>query len=127
MNTAIIGLGSNIEPEKNIEQARRLLCGRFTVKKESEFIETEPVGYQDQDNFINGAVLIETDLTLNQLTSELKHLEKQLGRQKSPFRFGPRTIDLDIVVFNSQIIDQDFYSRDFLKSSVLALLPDLEY
>jgi len=127
MNTAVIGLGSNIEPEENIDQARRLLRGRFTVKNESEFIETAPVGYTKQDNFINGAVLVETDLTLEKLNARLKDFEKQLGRQESPVRFGPRTIDLDIVVFNNRIIDQDFYSRDFLKNSVLELLPNLEY
>ena len=54
-------------------------------------------------------------------------MEKDLGRVASAERFGPRTIDLDIVVWNGKVVDKDFYSRDYLKESVLELLPDLQY
>ncbi|MCA9392801.1 MAG: 2-amino-4-hydroxy-6-hydroxymethyldihydropteridine diphosphokinase [Candidatus Omnitrophica bacterium] len=126
-NTSVIGLGSNIDPEKNIAAARALLKQEFQVLGESRFVQTAPVGYIDQDDFINGAVHIETDLPLADLSSRLKQLEERLGRQRSVIKHGPRTIDLDVVVFNGQIIDNDFYERDFLRDSVLELIPKLVY
>lgn len=127
MNKVIIGLGSNIDPHTNIAKARTLLAERFTVIKESAFIETEPVGYTDQDNFVNGAVFLETELDQQTLKATLSNMEDELGRIRSEIKFGPRSIDLDIVVFNNTIVDQDFYERDFLKNSVLELIPNLEY
>lgn len=126
-NKSVIGLGSNIEPEKNIERARQLLKEEFHVLEESRFIRTAPVGYTDQADFINGAVYVETDLPLEELTARLKKLEDRLGRRRSAIKSGPRSIDLDVVVYNGKIIDNDFYARDFLKDSVLELIPTLEY
>jgi len=125
-NTAIIGLGSNIAPKINIKKAKKVISGQFHVEKESKFIQTKPIGYVKQDNFINGCLLINTELSLEQLKQILKDLEKKLGRKASKIKYGPRTIDLDIVVFNGWIIDQDFYERDFLKTAVLELLPNIK-
>ncbi len=124
---AIIGLGSNIEPVRNIQRAREILAEEFTVIGESEFIQTKPVGYADQDDFINGAVYVETDLSIGQFVKTLKRIEKDMGRKRSQLKSGPRSIDLDLVVYEGEIIDQDFYERDFLKESVLELIPDLDY
>ena len=127
MNRVVIGLGSNIDPKTNIHKAQQALKSKFTILAQSAFIQTAPIGYTDQDDFINGAILIETELTQEELTQALKQMEIQLGRTKSPIKSGPRSIDLDIVVWNDTIVDQDFYERDFLKNSVLELLPNLEY
>jgi len=127
MNKVIIGLGSNINPEKNIAQSRAILAERFKVLGSSQFIQTKPVGYTEQDDFINGSLYIETDLSLEELTAILKNIEKEMGRKKIPIKYGPRSIDLDIAVWNGQIIDQDFYERDFIKNAVLELVPDLQY
>ena len=127
MNKVVIGLGSNIEPQENIQKAKDLLTKHFNLINTSEFIQTKPIGYTEQDDFINGSVYVETDLGIDELTSKLKEFEIQLGRKKSDIKFGPRTIDLDIIVFNNDIIDKDFYNREFLKNSVLELIPDLHY
>ena len=127
MNKAVIGLGSNINPAENITKAREILAGQFTILSESDFVETKPVGFREQSDFINGALLIETDMTLTPLKDSLKKLETLLGREKSDIPCGPRTIDLDIVVFNDDVVDGDFYDREFLKKSVLKLLPELQY
>ncbi|HLF18468.1 MAG TPA: 2-amino-4-hydroxy-6-hydroxymethyldihydropteridine diphosphokinase [Candidatus Omnitrophota bacterium] len=127
MNTAVIGIGSNISPQKNVKKAKNLLAQTFHVLKESAFIQTKPVGYTDQGDFINGSVYIETALPIEKLSQKMKKLEKQLGRSASPIKYGPRTIDLDIVVFNGEVVDHDFYERDFLKNAVLELIPDLRY
>ena len=127
MNRVIIGLGSNIKPDQNIQQAREILAQKYRIVAESCFKLTEPVGKIKQADFINGSVLIETELNIDQLKSELGGIEKGLGRNRPHDRFGPRTIDLDIVVWNEDIIDQDFYQRGYLKESVLELAPNLNY
>jgi len=128
MNTVIVGLGSNIEPEENIQKARAILAQKYNVLAESYFEVTKPVGEIPQADFINGAVLLETELGVEQLKAALKNTESDLGRKEtSDQKGGPRTIDLDIVTWNRSIIDQDFYKRDYLKKSVLELIPDLKY
>ena len=127
MNTAIIGVGSNINPETNIELAKEHIASKMILKESSSFIETEPLGYKEQDNFLNGAFLIETEMNLKNLKKILKDIEKKLGRIKTTRKSGPRTIDLDIIIWNDEIVDNDFYKRDFLKKSVLELIPKLEF
>lgn len=118
MNTAIIGLGSNIEPEKNIDEAVKLIASSVTVIKLSELIWTAPIGIADQPDFLNGAVRITTNLTENDLRILLKKTEDIMGRDRSLPRFGPRIIDLDLVVWNGNIVDSDYYSRDFMQKTV---------
>lgn len=123
----IIELGSNIEPEKYIPKAKQLLSEKFKIISESKFVKTKPIGGISQPDFINGAVLLETELSAQELKTVLKSLEEQLGRKKGSPSFGPRTMDLDIVVWNDEIVDSDFYKRAYLKESVLELCPDLRY
>lgn len=125
MNSVIIGLGSNIDPEKNINTSRLLLKQHYRVLAESNFVTTKPFGYFNQPNFINGAVLIETEKNQDILKEELKQMEQDLGRQTSNFKYGPRTIDLDIIIWNQSIIDQDVYQRDYLRNSIDQLIPGL--
>ncbi len=127
MNKVVIGLGSNIEPLKNIESARKILAEKYLVLCESKFVQTKPIGKLDQPDFINGSILIATPVTQNILLAELKEIEISLGRTEAFERYGPRTIDLDIVVWNGEVIDQDFYHRSFLKNSVLEIFPNLKY
>jgi len=127
MNQVIIGLGSNIDPDRNIQQAKEILAQKYHVLAESCFKVTRPVGKIKQADFINGSVLIESDSTIGQLKAELGKIEKGMGRNRPHDRYGPRTIDLDIVIWNEDVIDQDFYERDYLKESVLELVPSLKY
>ena len=127
MNQVIISVGSNIEPDKNIAKAREILSKDFEVVAETDFISTKPVGYTQQPDFLNGAVLIRTDLKLEPLRQHLRKIEDTLGRRRTILKFGPRTVDLDIVVWNGKLLDPDFYERDYLKKAVLELMPDLKY
>ena len=127
MNKAIISLGSNIDPDKNIQRAKELLGEKFHVLAESPFKVTKPIGEVKQADFLNGTLLIETKLGVHQCKCLLNEIESVLGRDRFTDRFGPRTIDLDIVVWNDRIIDSDFHDRDYLQQSVLALAPDLKY
>ena len=122
----VIGLGSNIDPEANLEQAVQELKSRFKVSKRSQWTRTKPIGIQDQPDFYNGALLMETELEQQSLKKELKRIEDILGRDRSLPRFGPRTIDLDILIWNKKVVDEDYYERDFLRKGVEEIIPDLE-
>ncbi len=127
MNWAVISIGSNINPQENIAKAISLLSLDQTLLAKSGFVETAPVGYANQPDFINGSILIKTPLEFEHLNAYLKNVEIKLGRAKSANRFGPREIDLDIVIWNNKVVNSDFYEREFVKNSVLELLPDLEF
>lgn len=125
MNIAVISVGSNIDPEGNIEKARLLLAEEHKLLGESSLVRTKPVGYLQQPDFINGAFLVSTELNREELEKTLKKIEKALGRVKTAIKSGPRPIDLDIVVWNGKVIDRDFYERDFVRKACCELLPEL--
>ena len=127
MNRVVVGIGSNINPHKNIQDAYRLLSARFTIVAVSKFRQTTPIGLKNQPDFFNGAYLIETPDDYQTVKKSLKQIESSTGRTEQSDKCGPRTVDLDIILWNDDIVDTDFYSRDFLKKSVLELIPDLPY
>jgi 2-amino-4-hydroxy-6-hydroxymethyldihydropteridine diphosphokinase len=72
----------------------------------SRFRETDPVGYADQPRFLNAACLVETDLSARELLERLLAVERSLGRERAGPRFGPRTIDLDLLLYGDETIDE---------------------
>ncbi|MDP2654586.1 MAG: 2-amino-4-hydroxy-6-hydroxymethyldihydropteridine diphosphokinase [Candidatus Omnitrophota bacterium] len=126
MNTAVIGLGSNIQPKTNIAKAKDILARRYTLLAESKFVRTTAIGPGQQSDFLNGAVLLRTSLGRQRLKIALGRIEKLLGRTERQKGYVPRPIDLDIVVWNGKVVHPDFHTRKFLKASVLELLPNLK-
>jgi 2-amino-4-hydroxy-6-hydroxymethyldihydropteridine diphosphokinase len=118
----IVGIGSNIEPEMNIKLAIDLLRNDFELLGVSSFIRNPPIGMADQPDFLNGAVKLIVNQEFESFKTHLKSIEDQLKRDRSDPRFGPRTIDLDIVVWDGKIVDNDYFARDFLKRSVDEIL-----
>ena len=125
MNQVVIGIGSNIHPEKNIAKAMEIIARYQRVLEESTFVETHPVGYENQPNFINGAILIETGMDPKELKDWLKEIEHDLERNRGVPKNGPRTIDLDIVVWNGTVVDDDLHKLDFLIDAVRKVWPHL--
>jgi dihydroneopterin aldolase/2-amino-4-hydroxy-6-hydroxymethyldihydropteridine diphosphokinase len=107
-HTAYLSLGSNIgDKMHNIEEALRLLSAKTTkVTKVSKLYTTKPVGYTDQDDFLNGCAEIRTLLNAKELLSFLLEIEYKLKRERI-IRWGPRTIDLDIIFFDQEIIAEE--------------------
>ena len=114
----IIGIGSNIEPEQNIAAALFFLRQELELIALSPLIRTSPIGIPDQPDFLNGAAKVLTEMEMAEFKDYLKNIEERLKRDRSAPKFGPRTIDLDIVKWDGEIIDQDYYRRDFLKTLV---------
>ncbi len=108
-HTAYLGLGSNVgDREEYIEQAIFLLSKTPGVKviKKSANYETEPQGNTDQPQFLNAAVQIQTTFDPYKLLSVVQETENALGRERD-VEWGPRTIDLDILLYDDQIISDD--------------------
>lgn len=106
LNRAFISLGSNIEPERNLRAAVQLLARQVRLVAVSLVYETAPVGKVDQPNFLNAAVLVETELGAAALKAQvLRPIEDALGRVRTADKNAPRTIDLDITLFNDQVLD----------------------
>ena len=106
---AYIGVGSNIgDKAHRCEQgiAEILRVDRAKLLAKSSLYKTQSVGHLPQDWFVNGVIKIETDLEAPDLFRSMKEIETRLGRRKT-FRWGPRTLDLDLLLFDDQIIDTD--------------------
>ncbi len=100
---AYIGIGSNLGDKLcNCEKAisEILKIDRHKLLAKSPLFRTEPVGYRSQDWFVNGVIKIETNLEPSELLRILKTIEGRLGRTET-FRWGPRTIDLDILFIDN--------------------------
>ena len=127
MNTAVIGVGSNINPEENVRCAKDKISLELKLINSSPPVYTKPVGYENQDDFLNCALIIETENDKEGVKKILKAIEIELGRKKVFNKYGPRTIDLDILIWNNEVIDSDVYSRKFLRKSILELLPGFKF
>lgn len=101
-----VSLGSNIDPERHLKDAVRLLAERCRLLAVSPVYQTRPVGTVAQPDFHNAAALIESGLSAAALkTQVLAEIEQALHRVRTTDKNAPRTIDLDIVLFDSEILD----------------------
>ena len=130
MTRAYVGVGANLgDREATIRAALDALPGVVGV---SELRETEPVGVVDQPPFLNGAVALETELGPRELLETLLAIERELGRERRE-RWGPRTIDLDLLLYGDETIDEPgltvphprLHERGFALEPLLDLDPGL--
>jgi len=132
MREAFIGVGSNLGNRgENIKQAIKLLESneRIKIEKISSLIETESQGGPPQGKYLNGVIKIKTDLTAQDLLFFLQEVERKLKRVRL-VKNGPRTIDLDILLYGKEKINQDNlkipHPRMFKRSFVLKPLFEIE-
>jgi 2-amino-4-hydroxy-6-hydroxymethyldihydropteridine diphosphokinase len=130
---AFVAIGSNIGPAKNVRKAIRLLAERVRVVAVSTVYRTRPLGRREQDDFYNCVLEIETSAPPSHLKIHLRELETQLGRIRSDDTFAPRTIDLDLVLYDDLVTDTadlklpdpEIAARPFLAIPLSELAPDL--
>lgn len=125
MNKVVVGIASNIDAHKNYKGALKLMSKEFNILKASLPIVTKalPAGSGAPD-FLNGSVLIKGKFSQEELKSSLLKLEEKMHRVRTQDPNEPRTIDLDILVWNEEVVDEDVFERSFLKESILNLIPD---
>jgi len=108
MNRTYLLIGGNVGDRlRNLEEAKRLIrikCGVIT--KESHIYETEAWGKTDQASFLNQVLLVETELTARELLHQILKAELEMGRMRNE-KFGPRTIDIDIIFFSDEVIHEE--------------------
>lgn len=105
MHTVFLGLGANLgDRQGNISQALQLLRQYLTIERISACYETAPVGYLAQPDFINIACQASTDLPPEELLRFVKQVEQRMGRLAT-FRYGPRLIDIDILLYDDLVLD----------------------
>jgi 2-amino-4-hydroxy-6-hydroxymethyldihydropteridine diphosphokinase len=132
---AFIGLGSNLqEPAAQLARAVAELAALpdTTLIAQSPFYASRPVGPQDQPDFVNGAVWLSTKLAPHTLLNQLQAIEQAHGRERVR-HWGPRTLDLDLLIFGNQSLNDDrltvphreLHNRDFVLQPLLDLKPDL--
>ena len=136
MKTAYLSLGSNLDDrEANLRRAIELLASpEIRIKRTSSLYETEPQDLPHQPWFLNIAVEIETSLFPLQLLARIQRIEKELGRQRIVPK-GPRTIDIDILLFGNFAIDSAklqvphprMNDRRFVLEPLAELVPDLRH
>ena len=108
MATAFVGIGSNLgDRESHLRHALELLAAEdgIEIVAASVLRETEPVGPVEQGPFLNGAIEVATELPPRELLERLLDIEQRLGRVRRE-RFGPRTIDLDLLVYEEEVVDE---------------------
>jgi len=125
LHRAYLNLGSNIEPELNLPKATDLLKTYGEIKAASHVWESKSVGY-DGPNFLNACVLFLTASPPENIKSEIIHpIEAALGRIRGADKNMPRTMDIDVIVFDEKpIMKLDYWDQAFIIAPLAELLPD---
>jgi 2-amino-4-hydroxy-6-hydroxymethyldihydropteridine diphosphokinase len=128
---AYIGLGANLGDREGAIRRAADLIGAVRV---SPVVETEPWGYENQPLFLNAVAEVDTSLTPRQLLDHLLDVERRLGRERVGPRWGPRTIDLDLLLYGDETVSEPglevphprLHERLFVLEPLAALVPDLK-
>jgi len=134
MPRVLISVGSNLDPERHVLAALRLLHARLPVVAVSTFYRTPASGRPEQPDFINGAVEVRTELPPREIKyGVLRAIEAELGRRRSADAHAPRPIDLDLALYGDVQVaeeglvvpDPEIIRRPFLAHPLAELAPEL--
>lgn len=131
MTTAYVGLGSNLGDRAHLVREAAVLIGAARL---STIVETEPWGLVDQPRFLNAVAEVETGLEPQPFLTHLLDVERRLGRERVGPQWGPRTIDLDLLLFGDRVVDEPglvvphprLLERLFVLEPLAELAPELE-
>jgi 2-amino-4-hydroxy-6-hydroxymethyldihydropteridine diphosphokinase len=132
-NRAYLSLGTNLDPENNLVQAVARLSQFGRIVAASTVWQTKPVGLADQPDFLNAVVLLETTLTAQELREgPITQIEEELGRVRTENKNSARTIDIDIMLFNRDVLtvahrripDQEVLERPFVAIPLAEIAQD---
>ena len=127
LHQAYLSIGSNIEPEFHLPKAIQMLGEYGEVKAVSSAWESQAVG-SDGPNFLNACVLFVTDLPPYELKEQIiRDIEAKLGRGRFADKNAPRTIDLDIVLFDDKPLNVEFWDYAFVAVPLAELIPDFRH
>lgn len=131
---AVVALGANLEsPEEAVELAITLLNQSSDLVARSSLYTTKPVGGPPQPDYVNAVCILESDLPAHDLLALLNGIEKSMGRVRNE-RWGPRIIDLDLIIYGNAVVDDDeltlphprAHEREFVLQPWLEIDPEAE-
>ena len=126
MHRVYLSLGSNIQPALNLTKAIQLLSEQGDILKVSNAWESEAVG-SDGPNFLNACMLFLSPLLQDDLREQVIHpLEAKLGRRRSTNKYAPRTIDIDIVIFDNSSCNDKFWKQAFVVVPLAEIYPEFQ-
>lgn len=134
MPIVFLGLGSNLDAEKNLQLASRELRNRFSLRKFSAVYRSKALGF-DGDDFLNAVACVETDLTPHDLCSELEPIHDLAGRTRTSKRYSSRTLDLDLLLYDQLVLNdppvrvprKDVLSFSFVLGPLAEIAPDYRH
>ena len=127
LHEAYLNIGSNIEPEKHLRESIRMLREHGQVKAVSNAWQSHAFG-SDGPDFLNACILFLTPLEASELKEQIiRPIEASLGRVRGPDKYAPRTIDIDIILFNDEPFGWEFWSNAFVVVPLADLLPDFHH
>ncbi|RME97291.1 MAG: 2-amino-4-hydroxy-6-hydroxymethyldihydropteridine diphosphokinase [Chloroflexi bacterium] len=135
-NTAYLSLGSNIEPEINMAKAISLLARLTRLVAVSSVWETPAIGRPEQANYLNAAAIVQTPLDAGNLKRQiLAAIERNLGRVRTKDKFAARPMDIDIIFFNTDVLDvgrrhipdREVLERAFVAVPLAEIAPDYRH
>lgn len=138
MERVWLALGSNLsEPLQQVEAAFEALTYLPKTKLVacSSYYRSQPLGPQDQPDFLNAVVVLNTTLTPEYFLEHIQLIEQKQGRTRKAHRWGPRTLDIDILLFGSRILatprltipHYDMFNREFILYPLAELIPELHF
>jgi 2-amino-4-hydroxy-6-hydroxymethyldihydropteridine diphosphokinase len=127
LHEAYLNIGSNIEPEHHLQEAIRSLREYGQVNSISNAWQSHAFG-SDGPDFLNACVLFLTPLKAHQLKEQvIRPIERKLGRIRSTDKYAPRTIDIDVILFDDEPFGGEFWSNAFVVVPLADLLPDFRH
>lgn len=130
MPVIFLGLGSNLQPEKNLPLGVRELAQRFVLLKVSPVYRNQAVGFDGED-FLNAVVSASTDMTVDEVCRTCEEIHDLAGRQRDKGAFVSRTLDIDLLLYGQDIIEarhvprRDILSYSFVLRPLAEIAPDL--
>lgn len=132
MTRVYLGLGSNLEPERNLGLCVRELRARFDLRQVSPVYRSEALGF-DGDEFLNAVAVVETDLSPADVCLELEAIHDLAGRRRGPDAFVSRTLDIDLLLYGQDIVEAlriprpDVLEYSFVLAPLADVAPDLRH
>jgi len=134
MSEVFVALGSNIDPHARLQSAARLLKSHFPDARFSSCYRNAAVGFEGED-FVNAVVAFSTDLPVTELLRVLHAIEEQCGRSRADSRWGPRAMDLDLLLYGDEIGEgpgyvlprRDMLRRAYMLGPLAELAPEVSH